>query len=74
MITKITCEYIDDKKNEKTLTHYLGTSAKTKFHHVNNYYGFISRFTGIENPQERGNIKNVIVQVIHRHIRKITLA
>lgn len=72
MITKITCEYIDDKKNEKTLTNDLSTVAKTKFQQDNNYYEFVNRYNKVVSI-ESFTPKNTIIQVIHRHIRKIRL-
>lgn len=73
MITKITCEYIDDKKNEKTLTNDLSTVTKTKFQQDNNYYEFVNRYNKVVSI-ESFTPKNTIIQVIHRHIRKIRLA
>jgi hypothetical protein len=72
MITKITCEYIDDKKNQKTLTNDLSSVAKTKFQQDNNYYGFVNRYNKAVSI-ESFTPKNTIIRVIHRHIRKVIL-
>lgn len=71
MINKITCEYIDDKTNEKTLTHDLSKMTKAKFKSVNRYFAFVEQYTGITEPRNRDIFKKTITDVIQRHVSNI---
>ena len=68
MITRVTCEYIDDKTNEKTLTHDLSKITKAKFRSVSHYFAFVDRYTGIPEPRNRDTVKTTIIHAIERYV------
>ena len=71
MITKITCEYIDDdNKNKKTLTKDLATDAMTIFHSDYNYYRFTDMYNKT-NPENFTDIKKNIISATRNKLIKL---
>ena len=70
MITKITCEYIDDTKNKKTLTKDLATDAMTIFHSDYNYYRFNDMYNKT-NPENFTDIKKNIISATRNQLIKL---